>query len=277
MGFNLVLGGGGPVGIAYSLGVLSSLGSSGISVESADVMLGTSAGAILTGYLRSGYTVESIREIFFEQYIKQYFESQHHYTSIVGTYTNWADTKNYFPSILKQHLDDSWPAEPTLITACTVGLKSCIALDSNSGISFIKAIKASSALPGVYKPVYHGKTMYVDGGLLSTTNSNFLLKNKKFSKSLTVIIAPMCDNHNTHLKDFPCFRFFNNLALTKELAAYEATHTPYVVIHPSTDMSTRWGVNFMSFSNLEKVYEDGVVNGAEASNLIKNKFSDFAK
>jgi NTE family protein len=54
----LVLGGGGLIGMAYHAGVLKALHDRGMNLARADIMVGTSAGAILAAYLAIGWTPE---------------------------------------------------------------------------------------------------------------------------------------------------------------------------------------------------------------------------
>jgi NTE family protein len=51
----LILGGGGLVGMAYHAGALKALNDAGLDLAGADVMIGTSAGAIIGSYLGSGW------------------------------------------------------------------------------------------------------------------------------------------------------------------------------------------------------------------------------
>jgi NTE family protein len=52
----LVLGGGGLIGLGYHAGVLKALDERGIDAQRADVIVGTSAGAIIGSYLAAGWT-----------------------------------------------------------------------------------------------------------------------------------------------------------------------------------------------------------------------------
>ncbi|MGH2746745.1 MAG: patatin-like phospholipase family protein [Actinomycetota bacterium] len=58
----LVLGGGGLVGMAYHAGALKALEDFGIDVSGSDVIVGTSAGAILGSYLASGWNQSDFYE-----------------------------------------------------------------------------------------------------------------------------------------------------------------------------------------------------------------------
>lgn len=52
----LVLGGGGLVGMAYHAGALKALDEAGLDLAAADLMIGTSAGSILSSYMRCGWS-----------------------------------------------------------------------------------------------------------------------------------------------------------------------------------------------------------------------------
>jgi NTE family protein len=56
MTLGLVLGGGGLIGMGYHAGALAALADFGIDVHKADLMVGTSAGSIMTSYLRNGWS-----------------------------------------------------------------------------------------------------------------------------------------------------------------------------------------------------------------------------
>ncbi|MEU6803579.1 patatin-like phospholipase family protein, partial [Streptomyces neyagawaensis] len=58
----LVLGGGGPVGGAWMVGVLAGLSEAGVDLGSADVVIGTSAGAVFGSRLRSGVPAADLYE-----------------------------------------------------------------------------------------------------------------------------------------------------------------------------------------------------------------------
>lgn len=60
----LVLGGGGMVGMAYHAGVLRALEvEGGFAPQSADVIVGTSAGSVVGAYLRAGWTTEDFWQL----------------------------------------------------------------------------------------------------------------------------------------------------------------------------------------------------------------------
>ena len=59
----LVLGGGGLVGMGYHAGVLKALDEAGLDPCSSDVVVGTSAGAIMAAYLTTGWTPERLYDL----------------------------------------------------------------------------------------------------------------------------------------------------------------------------------------------------------------------
>jgi Patatin-like phospholipase len=61
-GLGLVLGGGGPVGIGWYAGLLLGLSDAGVDLNRADVVLGTSAGAVAGAWLTSGLPIADFAE-----------------------------------------------------------------------------------------------------------------------------------------------------------------------------------------------------------------------
>lgn len=62
MGFGLVLGGGGVLGATWAVGALAAIETAeGCDLRNADVILGTSAGSVITAMLAGGISVESMR------------------------------------------------------------------------------------------------------------------------------------------------------------------------------------------------------------------------
>ncbi len=56
----LVLGGGGVAGVAWELGILAGLHDTGVDVQDADVIIGTSAGSVVGAQITSGADIESL-------------------------------------------------------------------------------------------------------------------------------------------------------------------------------------------------------------------------
>ena len=58
----LVLGGGGPIGVAWEAGLLAGMADGGVDVSDADLIVGTSAGSIVGSQLAVGRTPREIYE-----------------------------------------------------------------------------------------------------------------------------------------------------------------------------------------------------------------------
>ncbi len=56
----LVLGGGGVAGVAWELGILMGLYDTGVDVRGADIIIGTSAGSVVSAQITSGTDLESL-------------------------------------------------------------------------------------------------------------------------------------------------------------------------------------------------------------------------
>lgn len=64
----LVLGGGGLIGMAYHAGVLKALDDAGFSVEDVDLIVGTSAGSVIAGYLAAGWAQTDFYEYAYKRH-----------------------------------------------------------------------------------------------------------------------------------------------------------------------------------------------------------------
>jgi NTE family protein len=56
----LVLGGGGPVGLAWEIGMLSGLAAVGVDLTGADLVVGTSAGSVVGAQVAAGCDLEDM-------------------------------------------------------------------------------------------------------------------------------------------------------------------------------------------------------------------------
>ena len=181
----LVLGGGGAKGAA-EVGVLKVLEEAGVHI---DYIVGTSIGSIVGGLYAAGYTAAELETMFQTQEWltlltdRKASLANEPYTTVDGvTYVFGfpiRDRQSKGWGVMKgsqiEHLLDS------MLTAkgCTDfdSLKipfCCVAADIRSGSEVIlrqgvlaQAMRASMAIPGVFKPVDRGDYKLVDGGMLN--------------------------------------------------------------------------------------------------------------
>jgi NTE family protein len=197
MSFALVLGGGGVAGAAWETGLLL-----GIQDEyreaadrllQADVILGTSAGAMVGAQLGSGVGLADLyaRQLSFRANdtpttidvtaLMRVFEA-------AATDTNSSITPRLqkvgrevvlVPTVAEdvragmistQLPSHTWPARPLKITAIDVRTGELTVFDKSSGVRLADAVAASCAVPAVWPPVTIGERQFMDGGIGSSAN-----------------------------------------------------------------------------------------------------------
>jgi NTE family protein len=203
----LVLGGGGITGIAWELGLLSGLRDAGVDLSTADVVIGTSAGAYVGALLATGTdlatAIARAQAIEIELapridpgLLAQGFAlltdtslAHREIRARLGAMARSAplgdDTAHVakFAENLPVH---EWPSRPRLIvTAIDTDTGALAAWDAAAGVPLPAAVAASCALPGVFPPVRVGDGYYMDGGVRSVTNTDLAA-----GADAVVVIAP---------------------------------------------------------------------------------------
>ena len=223
----LVLGAGGTTGAAFHAGTLLALQHDlGWNPNSADVIVGSSAGSIVGGLLRAGLTTDDLsawgssapampdgrasRELL------NAVEAQRHrirpsrlrmpvpspallrrlvHPSQLRTHTaamsllphGWI---NAAPSLERiGDLLDEWPARALWITAVrTSDARRVVFGRDDVDVDLGRAIAASCAIPAVFRPVAIGRHRYIDGGTHSPTNADLLVDS---GVDTAMILSPM--------------------------------------------------------------------------------------
>jgi NTE family protein len=197
MNLALVLGGGGVAGVAWETGLL--LGVQDESPEAADrllqadVILGTSAGAIVGAQLGSGVCLADLYARQLSVSIDQtpprldvtalmtVFEAAAADTngSITQRLKMVGDRVVSLPIVATEDRDamistrlpsHEWPTRPLKITAIDVETGELVVFDKSSGVRLVDAVAASCAVPAVWRPVAIGKRQFMDGGIGSSAN-----------------------------------------------------------------------------------------------------------
>lgn len=149
----LVLGGGGAKGAA-EIGVLKVLEAEGISV---DYIVGTSIGSILGGLYSIGYRADDLERLFCSQSWIELFTDE---TFKGGSIEQLLDSVVTVDDVV------SFDSLPIPFRCVTVDVKEMETFVIDRG-SLSLAMRASMAIPGLFKAVnWEGRTL-VDGGLLN--------------------------------------------------------------------------------------------------------------
>jgi NTE family protein len=191
----IVCGGGGVAGIAWEIGYLVGLYEAGIDITTADLYIGTSAGAVAAAQVTSGVP---LRELYNRQ-IDPALQADEKFASIdMAKFANMlkqryaqpdlkaerqkqgmvalsaqtiseAERRKIIASRLPLHV---WSKNNLRIIAidAETGEETCF--DKHSGVDLIDAIAASTALPGVWPPATINNRRYIDGGVRTMENAD---------------------------------------------------------------------------------------------------------
>lgn len=205
----LVLGGGGVAGIAWELGVLDALAAAGSDLSSADLIVGTSAGAAVGAQLRSGESLESLcarqlvaadqsAELHVESsldgLIEQFaacFEGEPDEIEVrrrlggVALNAPTVDESARITVIESRLSSHEWSDAELKVTAVDATTGEFIVIDRHSGIPLVTAVAASCAVPGIWPPVTIGTSRFIDGGIRSGSNADLAE-----GYDVVVILAP---------------------------------------------------------------------------------------
>ncbi len=186
----LVLAGGGATGIAWEAGVVAGLRESGIDIRDADLMVGTSAGAVVAAHLRlgtpeeqafddirAGRPISDVRQLGPADAVRfvraQAARDRSAGRAIIGRAALRAATASeeaWVETVAGSLRDRPWPEAPLAVTAVDATTGAAVVFDRYCGVPLDRAVAASCAIPGVFPPVTVGARRYVDGGVRSVAN-----------------------------------------------------------------------------------------------------------
>lgn len=203
----LVLGGGGITGIGWELGLLAGLREQGVDLSDADVVIGTSAGAVVGAQLTSGVPVD-------ELYARQLHEPDGELAESLGlkftlrwvlanvlpggdrrarmrvgklalaaTTEPESQRREVFAKLLAQA---DWSDRQLQVTAVEAATGEVAVFDRASGVPLVDAVAASCAVPMVWPPMTINGRRYMDGGARSGTNADLAT-----GCGRVVVLAPM--------------------------------------------------------------------------------------
>jgi NTE family protein len=203
----LVLGGGGITGIAWELGILKGLADAGVDLSGADLVIGTSAGAVVGAQITTGHSLEQLYATQLEPADKEIGAqlsrftmlrllppmlipgSQRQKLSRIGRMSMRAHRpggERRIEVIRSRIQVEEWPERDLRVTAVEAETGEFVAFDQDSGVDLVHAVAASCAVPLVWPAVTIDGKHYVDGGMRSTANVD--LAN---GADVVVVIAPL--------------------------------------------------------------------------------------
>ena len=200
----LVLGGGGAAGNAWEIGVIAGLAEAGLDLtETADLVVGTSAGATAAAQVRSGKPAAELLASVLSPPVQPVGRNREQPPSlpmatvfermraIGAAATSPADLRRAMgafglesDSILAHGAGQrramvaarlprsEWPGRPMIVVAVNAHTGEVAAFDRDSGVDLVDAVTASTALPGLVPTVSINGARYIDGGVPSPDNAD---------------------------------------------------------------------------------------------------------
>jgi NTE family protein len=193
----LVMGAGGPWGVAWMTGVLLGLEERGIDVRHPRAMIGSSAGAILGARLGAVASMQALFE--WETSVERQMRQATQFRELVTPKPGAPSSMSSYLSILSRSWEDEterikaicelaaaaktasfedfdkfgrppetrssrWPSIPFRITAIDVDRRALHTFEASSGVDMTLAVLASCAIPAILPPVPIADRLYIDGG-----------------------------------------------------------------------------------------------------------------
>jgi len=278
-----VLGAGGTVGLAVHAGALRALTEVGVDVAGADLMIGTSAGAVVSATLRAGHPVSSLWEMAHDRHPvkpgEPAFSPDVVYRQgwrtplglgrrLVGSswvlgrsLVRWPPVnppaaaqrwwRGGMASSTEQRAElsawtgDDWPDRDVwLVTVDIIGGRRVV-LGQPGGLRppIVDAVRASAAVPGLYPPVRVGRRMLVDGGVHSSTNADLAVS---AGADVILVIAPMAsDPDDPPALPMRAARALFDRRLDTELDRAREAGIPVLAVRPSAEECRTHGVHML--------------------------------
>lgn len=203
----LVLGSGGPVGTAWMAGLAWGLRREGVDLGEADLIVGTSAGAIVAALLATGQDLGRLAAVSARpgrQRPEIDPERMGAVFAVLGDRSlEPGEARRRVGRLALDNADQeaeealiagrgaligahAWPEQRLLITAVDAATGEPVVWDRDSGVPLVHAVAASSAFPGAEPPVALNGRHYMDGALRSGTNADLAVGARTL-----VVVEPM--------------------------------------------------------------------------------------
>jgi NTE family protein len=267
----LVLGAGGVVGTAWTAGLASALRRDGVDLAEADLIVGTSAGAIVGAMLATGADLSRldapqpppgqggaapkvdsalVAEVF--TVLRDTGLRPADALRRVGGLALAAETITEQAHVARMSHRvpvPGWPDRRLLITTVDVETGEPKVWDRTDGAPLPAAVAASCAMPGVFPPVTINGRRYMDGGLVSGTNAHLAV-----GSGVLVLVEPLA-----HL--------FPREQLDRELAAAGAAMV--MTISPDQAAIDAFGSDLHAHAAWQPAYGAGVRQAADAVERLR--------
>ena len=286
----LILGGGGPVGIAWETGLAAGLAEAGPNFADADLIVGTSAGSAVgaqlamgrspqqmyaavsadAGNSRPGPTRANVGEGGAPPNLMPLMELMQKAAAgevpaedvrkEIGAFALAAKTMDEesfigtFGRILASA--DGWPGKDYRCTAVDALTGEFVVWSAESRVPLSRAVASSCSVPGVYPPITINGRRYVDGGMRSPTNADIAKghDNVIVVAVTTAMGGPMAETSQKRLEG--------------ELDAIRGAGGTVSLVTPDRASQEAFGLNLMDFTRRAGAAEAGLAQGRAIASTL---------
>jgi NTE family protein len=275
----LVLGGGGAAGNAWEIGVIAGLAEAGLDMtETADLVVGTSAGATAAAQVRSGIPAAELLVSVLSPPVQPVGQNSgpppslpmatvyERMRAISAAATSVSDLRRAMGAfglesdstlgagagqrraIVSARLPHpEWPDRLMLVTAVDAHTGELTAFDRDSGVDLVDAVTASTALPGLVPTVSINGSRYIDGGVGGGDNAGLAS-----GYANVVVLSPSggwsqtpAERDRGPAERFEGLRRFPGTDLASQVEALRKQNSHVEVITPDADSRAAMGTNLM--------------------------------
>jgi NTE family protein len=286
----LVLGGGGPVGRAWELGLMDGFAGQGIDLGTADLIVGTSAGAVVGALLalKQGFGAppkidaaiastpppvrsDGMADLAAAMVRAAQSPEPEPIRAEIGKMALDAQTisEEAFVSrvMFAPFVGQAWPNQfrATTVNARTGQLQ---VWDASSGAQLERAIAASTAAPCIWPPITINGERYIDGGVRSMLNADLAI-------GFDIVIAVSCFALTARDKAGPAFFTAMNAAPLAELDAVCDSGATLAVIEPHSEFLglTKHGAAMMDNNLVPEAYRLGHITAVGEAESVRRAWN----
>jgi NTE family protein len=282
----VVLGGGGPVGIAWEAGLAAGMEECGVRLGDADAFFGTSAGSAVGAQLALGRRAAEIyrAQLAFRErgddvrrpvdlsglipLIMDMYTSERPQAELrakVGAFALAADTVSEAEWLSRFGADEelgseAWPSRTFACTAVDVLTGEFVVWTANSGVPLRLAVASSCAVPGVFPPITVNGRRYMDGGMRTATNADVA---KGYERVLVVSVTRRAGTAASVVGERLRER------QDAEIEALRGSGSVVELIAPDDEFVEKFGVSLMDFSKRLEAAELGLRQGRREGERLR--------
>ena len=280
----VVLGGGGPVGIAWESGLIAGLAEAGANLGEADFTLGTSAGSFVGARLALGADPKGLAgPILAEaaapsgerparggggappdlsklmQLMGEAQGGTRNPAEVRAEIGAWALAQ---PTIGEDAFiasfgrsfaslpENAWPERGYACTAVDAETGAFQLWTKDAGVGVVRAVASSCSVPGVYPPVTLKGRRYIDGGMRSATNADLAA-----GHDLVVVVALRIGGGGNPMAERFAARF------DEEIETLKSGGSTVITITPDEASVAAFGANLMDFRRRPDAARAGLAQG----------------